>query len=141
MRRRLRQARVSLTPHTFHKKYFCIIYHTPALQVLLNIERRPAFNGYNKRPKDLLRRAALRQRHFEELQVWDSTLVTVSRHEYHSEMHIFGTVGHSSKFFETPPRIYQHVLNRTIHMMATNGTIASTRRQRSRGGGEKYSGR
>eukprot|EP00903_Cladosiphon_okamuranus_P014599 g13538.t1 len=40
-----------------------------AKKILLNIERRPAFNGYNKRAKDLLRRAALRQRHFEETQV------------------------------------------------------------------------
>ncbi|CAM9347272.1 unnamed protein product [Ectocarpus fasciculatus] len=36
-----------------------------AKKILLNIERRSAFNGYNKRAKDLLRRAALRQRHFE----------------------------------------------------------------------------
>eukprot|EP00904_Undaria_pinnatifida_P006239 jgi/Undpi1/2745/HiC_scaffold_14.g06123.m1 len=35
-------------------------------KVLLAIERRPAFRGYNKRKNDLLRRAALRRRHFED---------------------------------------------------------------------------
>ena len=38
-------------------------------QILLAIERRPAFRGYNKRRKDLLRRAALRRRHFEDTKV------------------------------------------------------------------------
>ncbi|CAN0133005.1 unnamed protein product, partial [Laminaria digitata] len=38
-------------------------------KILLAIERRPAFRGYNKRRKDLLRRAALRRRHFEDTKV------------------------------------------------------------------------
>ncbi|CAM9361288.1 unnamed protein product, partial [Discosporangium mesarthrocarpum] len=37
-------------------------------KVLLEIERREAFVGYNTNPKDLLRRAALRQRQFEDTQ-------------------------------------------------------------------------
>ncbi|CAM9649071.1 unnamed protein product [Scytosiphon promiscuus] len=52
---------------TFDPEDFLLLGEADS-QILLNIERRQAFNGYNKRARDLLRRAALRQRHFEETQ-------------------------------------------------------------------------
>ncbi|CAM9693777.1 unnamed protein product [Ascophyllum nodosum] len=56
---------------TFDLEDFLLLGHADSVnakRILLNIEHRPAFNGYNNRQKDLLRRAALRRRHFEEAQ-------------------------------------------------------------------------